>query len=198
MKILLCLSILIMSFPSFAQKKIIFLGDSLTEGYGIEKEDAYPTILQEKFDSEKIEVELVNAGISGSTSASAKSRLKWFMKAKPYAIFLALGANDGLRGLKVADTKKNLEEVIMMAKENNIKVWLAGMMLPTNYGKDYRADFKKMYEDLASKHKLPFYPFLLKNVGGIKELNIADGIHPNEKGHEIMARDLFPFIKEQL
>lgn len=199
MKLLITTFFLIFSLSSFAQKKIIFLGDSLTEGYGIDQENAYPALLQKKFDEkEKNLVELINAGISGSTSASGISRVKWFLKAKPYAIFLALGANDGLRGLELPKTEKNLKEIIELAKENGIKVWLAGMMLPTNYGEDYRKNFQKMYEKLAKEYKLPFYPFLLKDVGGVSELNIADGIHPNEKGHQIIARDLYPFIQENL
>lgn len=198
MKGTILLYLIVFCFHAYGKTKILFLGDSLTFGYGIKQEYAYPTLLQKKFDEEKIEVEVINAGISGSTTASGPSRLKWFLKNKPDLLFLALGANDGLRGLELNHTKKNLEDVIKLAKENNIKVLLAGMILPPNYGKKYQEDFEKIFKELASSYKLPFFPFLLKDVGGKKELNIADGIHPNEKGHAIIANNLYPFLKAEL
>ena len=183
---------------AFATTKIVFLGDSLTEGYGIAFERAYPALLQEMFTEKKMDIEVINAGVSGSTSAGGKSRLRWYLKAKPDIIFIALGANDGLRGLKISQTKQNLEDIISMALENKLKVIVAGMLLPPNYGETYREEFKQMYEELSKKYKIIFYPFLLEGVGGEKDLNLADGIHPNEKGHQLMAKKLFPFLKENL
>lgn len=192
------LGFLLVSQLSWASTKVVFLGDSLTEGYGIALEKAYPALLQEMFTEKKMDVEVINAGVSGSTSAGGKSRLNWYLKAKPDVLFVALGANDGLRGLKISQTKKNLEDIINTALEKNLKVIVAGMLLPPNYGASYREEFKQMYVDLAKNSKVIFYPFLLDGVGGEKDLNLADGIHPNEKGHELMAKKLFPFLKENL
>jgi acyl-CoA thioesterase-1 len=184
--------------------RILILGDSLTEGYGVSKKDAFPAILEnllnknssKKANAKKFKV--VAAGSSGSTSASAVKRLKWHLKAKPSLLILALGGNDGLRGLKPKATQDNLDKAIDFAKSKNIKVILAGMKIPTNYGKDYRKDFEKTYTELVKKHNLEFIPFLLKDVGGVKKLNLADGIHPNEEGHKIIAKTLYQKLKETL
>lgn len=180
-------------------KKILFLGDSLTEGYGVAKEVAYPLVFK-KLVKERLdkEVDILNGSVSGSTTSSALSRLRWFIRQKPQMMFLALGANDGLRGISLEVSKKNLEETIELAQAHDIQVVLAGMLLPTNYGEDYRQGFEKMFADLAKKYKLTTIPFLLEGVATVKELNQADGIHPNEKGHEIMAETVFKKLEELL
>lgn len=178
--------------------KILILGDSLTEGYGVSKSDSFPQqlelLLQEKFPYRKSEV--INAGSSGSTSASAAPRLKWLSKNSPDILILALGANDGLRGFKVDATQKNLQKAIDLAREKKITVILAGMKIPLNYGPKYRADFEKMYADLAKTNQLVLIPFLLKDVGGRPDLNLPDGIHPNEEGHKIIAKTILPYLEK--
>lgn len=182
-----------------SEKKILFLGDSLTEGYGVSKSLGYPQIAKNYLAEKGIQITVLNGSISGSTTASSTSRLKWFLKTKPDLIFLALGANDGLRGIKVPESKKNLGKTIKLAKEANIKVVLAGMMVPPNYGPDYGKDFKAMYVDLSKEFKIPRLPFILKGVAGEKEFNQEDGIHPNEKGHKkigvLVGEFLYPLLK---
>ncbi len=175
--------------------KIVCLGDSITEGYGVNRDQAYPALLQKKFD-EKYPgaVEVVNAGISGSTTASAASRMKWFLKSKPYLIFLALGANDGLRGIDVEATKTNLENVVIEAKKAGIQVVLGGMKLPPNYGPAATKKFNLIYPGISKRQSVPLVPFILEGVGGDKALNIEDGIHPNPNGHEKVAALIFPFL----
>lgn len=176
-------------------RKLVIVGDSLTEGYGVAKDKAYPSLLEKKLKDSKLNWEVVNSGISGSTTASAISRIKWVMKSKPNLIMLALGANDGLRGLKPEESKKNLQEAIALIKKEKIPMILAGMMMPPNYGEEYRKAFKTIYSDLAKANDVMFIPFLLEGVGGDPKLNLADGIHPNEKGHTLVAEHVFKSIK---
>ena len=193
------ITLVFFSISAYAQKKIIFLGDSLTEGYGVDKEQAYPHLIQLKLDKLSPDLyKVINGGVSGSTTASGLSRMRWFMKTKPYLVVLALGANDGLRGVKVAESKKNLETVIKMAQENNIKIILCEMHLPTNYGKEYRKSFNQMYKELTKKYKIGFIPFMLDGVGGVKELNLGDGIHPNVEGHKKVAENVFKYLEKSL
>jgi acyl-CoA thioesterase I len=166
---------------------ILCLGDSLTEGYQIPVEDAYPAILENKMKTKFPQIKVINAGISGSTSASGVKRLKWYLRSKPQVLILALGANDGLRGLSPMMTQKNLEEIIKLATSSGIKVILAGMKMPPNMGKTYQNDFEKIFSTLAKNYQLTFVPFLLEGVAGKEKFNLADGIHPNSRGHEIMA-----------
>ncbi|MDP7321124.1 MAG: arylesterase [Bacteriovoracaceae bacterium] len=198
LKILSLLIILNCYSLAWAQEKILVLGDSLTEGYGLDKESAYPAQLQKIFDTHKMNYQVVNGGVSGSTTASGLSRLNWFLKGNPKAVIIALGANDGLRGIKLKESKANLEKIILKAKSKNIKVFLAGMQLPPNYGKEYTSEFQKMFEELKKKHNVFYIPFLLKGVAGKKELNLEDGIHPNKKGHKIMAKTVYEEIKDLL
>lgn len=180
-------------------KRLIVLGDSLTEGYGVSKDSAYPAILENKLhDSGKTEWTVINAGVSGSTSASAVSRMKWIFKSKPDVVLLVLGANDGLRGFKVSETEKNLSEAIDYAKSQNVRLILGGLYMPPNYGANYTESFRKMYLDLAKKHKVVLIPFVLDKVAGNPNLNLSDGIHPNEQGHKIIADTIFKIIKEKL
>jgi len=177
---------------------LLFLGDSLTEGYGVDEKSAYPVLVGESLKKKGHAVEVLNGSVSGSTTASGLSRLRWFLKRHPTHLFLALGANDGLRGLKVADSKKHLESIIELAQKNQMKVILAGMLMPPNYGESYRAEFKAMYDNLAKVYKLDFIPFLLKGVAGKSELNIEDGVHPNEAGHRIIAELVTTKLEEVL
>jgi acyl-CoA thioesterase I len=192
--------ILFLCFPIHAGESksmtVLYLGDSLTDGYGVSKEVAYPQLVQVLFQKNLgREMVVLNGSVSGSTTASGLSRLRWFLKRNPDVLVLALGANDGLRGLSLEESKKNLNEIIVMAKEAKIQVVLAGMLMPANYGEDYRTAFTSMFQDLVNTHKIHFIPFLLEGVATIPELNQADGIHPNEKGHEIMAKTVFEALK---
>ncbi len=190
--------LLFVSSVSFAQKKLVVLGDSLTEGYGVARDAAYPALLEKKLQAAKKNWTVVNAGVSGSTTASGVSRMKWLFKSKPDAVLLALGANDGLRGLKVEASEKNLGEAIRYAQSQKVKVVLGGLYMPPNYGKDYTSQFKKMYETLAKKYKVVFIPFILENVAGNPKFNLADGIHPNEEGHKVIAENIFEILKGAL
>jgi acyl-CoA thioesterase-1 len=195
---LLSVIVLLLSFGALGQDKLLILGDSLTEGYGVNEEYSFPSVLETILKENHFNYKVLNGGVSGSTTASGKSRLRWFLKAKPKVLIIALGANDGLRGIKVSESIKNLEEIIAMAKAKNIKIVLAGMLLPPNYGEKYTSDFKKMFVNLTKKHKLSSIPFLLEGVAGNKDLNIEDGIHPNRKGYQIIAKNVFKQIKDLL
>ena len=188
---------LLFTAGAFAQT-ILFLGDSLTEGYRLPKENAYPALVEKELKASKKGVKVINGGSSGATSASGLKRLDWYLKAKPDILVLALGANDGLRGLKVSDTEKNLASTIEKAQGRGIKVIMAGMKMPTNYGEPYRTDFEEMFPKLAKKYKLKIIPFILEGVGGKPELNLPDGIHPNSKGHEIMAETVLKVLEPEL
>ena len=179
--------------------KILFLGDSITAGYGVAQEESYPALLGQKLESFGIHhVEIINGSISGSTTASALSRLKWFQKASPDLLVLALGANDGLRGLSVENMEENLGRAISFAKNSNMDVILAGMQIPPNYGPEYADDFKQVFITLADLHAIVLIPFLLERVGGRANMNQPDGIHPNREGHQQIAKTVFPFILKQI
>lgn len=197
------LTITLFSFLSFAQaetplKKFVILGDSLTEGYGVAQSAAFPALLQKKVEQDKLPWKVISSGSSGSTSASGLQRIKWIGKDKPDMVLVLLGSNDGLRGLKPEETEKNLNDTIEWAKKNNIAVSLGQLHVPPNYGKDYEKKFSAVYAKVATKNKIQLAPFLLEKVAGDKNLNLADGIHPNEKGHQIVADNLYPFVKKLL
>lgn len=181
-----------------APKKLVIIGDSLTEGYGVSRDNAYPALLQKKIEQAGKKYSVINAGISASTSASAPSRMAWQLKSKPDLILLALGANDGLRGTSTKALEENLDKAVALAKKEKVKVLLAGMIMPPNYGKAYETEFEAAFKHVATKHSLPFLPFMLSDVAGKTALNQADGIHPNEKGHAIVAETVFKFVKPHL
>jgi acyl-CoA thioesterase-1 len=192
---------LIFSFSyAFTQANvtILFLGDSLTEGYGIPSDKAYPQIVKKKFKKDLGKnINVLNLGVSGSTTSSGLSRLKWILGQKKIDIIvIALGANDGLRGIPLTKSRENLEKIIRYGLKKNKRIILVGMKIPPNYGEDYSAGFEKIFLEMAKIPKVKFIPFLLKDVAGIKKLNLLDGIHPNEKGHEIVAKTIFDFLKE--
>lgn len=179
-------------------KTFVVIGDSLTEGYGVPKEHAYPALLEQKLKSDNRNWKVVNSGVSGSTTASALSRVKWILKSKPDLVMVALGANDGLRGVKVATSKKNLEDALDELKKAKIPIVIAGMQMPPNFGKAYADEFKSMFSQLAKKYNAKFIPFMLEGVAGDPKLNQTDGIHPNEEGHKIIADYVYKHIKDIL
>jgi acyl-CoA thioesterase-1 len=194
------MGILLAGFVSSAPVpvRILFLGDSLTEGYGIASEDAFPALVETALRKEGYTVEAVNAGVSGSTTASGPSRLRWHLRARPDILVLALGANDGLRGLPLNEVRKNLAATLDEAKKAGLKVLLVGMKLPPNYGPAYTRDFEAIFPALAKQYQVPLVPFLLDRIAGEADLNLADGIHPNEKGHRLMAEHVTQAIKPML
>ena len=193
MKIIILLMLLVIP-PAFS-KTILFIGDSLTEGYQIDPSKAYPSLIQNELGDD---FKIINGSVSGSTTSSGLSRLRWFLKANPDILVLALGANDGLRGIILEKSKENLIKIINLAKEKKMKIILAGMMLPPNYGEEYTKDFKKMFEELAEDPDISLIPFLLEGVAAEKELNLDDGIHPNEKGHEKMKQTVLKYLRPHL
>ena len=183
---------------AYATTNILFMGDSLTEGQGVDEQQSFPRLVERNFLAQKRDIAVTNGGVNGSTSASGESRLKWHLKKKIDILVLELGANDGLRGLKIPQTEKNLRKIIKIAKENKVKVLLLGLLMPPNYGKKYVTEFKEMYEKISKVEKIPLMPFILKDVAGITDYNQADGIHPNAKGHEIIAKKVTDFVEANL
>ena len=178
--------------------KIVVLGDSLTAGLGLLETQSYPHLLQEKIDRDGFQYEVVNAGVSGDTSAGGLRRLDWALQEDVRILILELGANDGLRGLSVSEMKENLGKIIEAARAKNIVVILAGMEAPPNYGAEYAASFRGAYRELALKYKLLFIPFLLDRVAGQAALNQADGIHPNPAGAAIVSDTVWNVLKPLL
>ncbi|MGB3342850.1 MAG: arylesterase [Aequorivita sp.] len=184
-----------------SSKTILFFGDSITAGYGLDDtNDAFPGIIQSKIDSLGLNYEVVNSGLSGETSAGGRSRIDWILNQDIDIFVLELGANDGLRGVPIAETKANLQAIIdaVRAKSPSTKIILAGMELPPNMGQDYTTQFRAIFSDLASENKLDFIPFILEDVGGVKELNQSDGIHPTAEGHRIVARNVWEVLLPEL
>lgn len=183
-------------------KKILFFGDSLTAGYGLEDvNDAFPSLIQAKIDSLSLKYLVLNSGLSGETTAGGKSRINWVLNNQNIDIFvLELGANDGLRGVPLKETKENLQAIIdaVLKKNSATRIVLAGMQLPPNMGIDYTTQFKTIFPDLAKKNELELIPFLLKDVGGVTSLNQADGIHPTVKGHKILATNVWEVLKPMI
>ena len=182
------------------KKTIVFYGNSLTAGYGLSPEQAFPALIQNKIDSLGLAYRVVNAGVSGETSSGGKTRIDWILR-EPVDIFiLELGANDGLRGTPLSETKKNLQDIIdkVKTKYPAAKLILAGMQIPPNMGQAYTAEFRNIYKDLATKNNMTLIPFLLEGVGGEPELNQDDGIHPNEEGHRIVAENVWKQLEKLL
>jgi acyl-CoA thioesterase-1 len=176
------------------QAAILFFGDSITAGLGVEPDEAYPALIGQRVDSLHLPYTVVNAGLSGETSAGGRSRINWVLSRQPVGVFvLELGGNDGLRGLPLADTRQNLQAIIdtVRQKAPQAKIVLAGMQIPPNMGPAYAADFKRLYGEIAAKNKLTLIPFLLENVGGVARLNQRDGIHPTPAGHKLVARTVW-------
>jgi acyl-CoA thioesterase I len=184
-----------------ALPRIVFLGDSLTAGYGLARGEEVPALIQSRLTAKGYRYEVVNAGVSGDTSAGGLNRLDWSLEGNVAALVIELGANDGLRGLPVSQMKQNLSEIITRAQQRGIKVVLTGMEAPPNYGPLYTAEFRQVYRDLAKEHDVVFMPFYLDGVAGVSSLNLSDGIHPNAAGsrmiEERLWRVLEPILEKQ-
>lgn len=178
-------------------KKILFFGNSLTAGMGLNPNEAFPAVIQRKLDSLGLPYEVINAGLSGETTAGGKNRIDWLLNQKVDIFVLELGANDGLRGIPLEETRNNLQAIIDLVREKNSEtiIVLAGMQIPPNMGKEYTTGFKNIFPELAEKNRIFLIPFLLKNVGGIPELNQADGIHPTVEGQRILAENVWEVLE---
>ena len=182
------------------KQNILFFGTSLTAGLGLDPSEAYPALIQNRIDSLKLPYKVINAGLSGETSAAGKSRIDWLLKQKIDVFVLELGANDGLRGIAVAETTKNLQAIIdaVKAKYPDVKMVMAGMQVPPNMGSTYANEFKAIFPKLATANNMVLIPFLLDKVGGVPELNQADGIHPTAEGDKILAENVWVKLKDML
>jgi acyl-CoA thioesterase-1 len=183
-------------------KTVLFFGDSLTAGYGLEDpaSDAYPSVIQEEIKKVNLPYTVVNAGNSGETSAGGRGHIDWVLKQKVDVFVLELGANDGLRGVAVSETTRNLQAIIdrVKAKYPKAKIVLTGMQVPPSMGADYARNFKEMFPNLAKKNKITLVPFLLDKVGGVSKLNQGDGIHPTKEGAKIVANNVWVVLENVL
>ncbi|APS40291.1 MULTISPECIES: arylesterase [unclassified Salegentibacter] len=177
---------------------ILFFGNSLTAGMGLEASEAFPALIQNRLDSLNYNYEVVNAGLSGETTASGKNRINWVLNQDVDIFVLELGANDGLRGIPIAETRRNLQDIIDTVKEKNpdTKIVLAGMQIPPNMGEEYTTDFRNIFPELAEGNNLQLIPFLLEGVAGDAELNQQDGIHPTAEGYKIVADNVWSILKD--
>lgn len=186
--------------PRVERPKIVAFGDSLTAGFGVSVEDAYPAQLQRKLDQAGYRYEVINAGVSGDTTAGGVRRIDWILKSRPHIVIVELGANDGLRGLDLKETGSNLEQILQQLRTAGVTVVLAGMKLPPNYGADYAGRFTTLYRDLAKKYRAAYLPFFLEGVAAQPALNQADGIHPTREGYRLVVdhlmRTLEPLLEQ--
>jgi acyl-CoA thioesterase-1 len=183
------------------KKTILFFGNSLTAGYGLDDpSNAFPSLIQKRIDSLKLSYTVVNAGVSGETSSGGNSRIDWILKQPVDVFILELGANDGLRGIPITETAKNLQSIIDKVKANNkdVKIILAGMLVPPNMGPDYSKAFKDLFPELAKKNATSFIPFILEGVAGEEKLNQGDGIHPTMQGHRMVMENVWAALKDIL
>jgi acyl-CoA thioesterase-1 len=187
--------------PAPATKTILFFGNSLTAGYGVEPAEAFPALIQQKIDSMNLSYKVINGGVSGETSAGGNQRIDFVLKQQPVDIFvLELGANDGLRGIPLTETRKNLQAIIDKVKIRypSVKLVLAGMQMPPNLGTAYTSEFRNLYPALAEKNNMILIPFLLEGVAGETQFNLEDGIHPTPEGHEVVANNVWQSIQKVL
>jgi acyl-CoA thioesterase-1 len=181
-----------------AEPVVVFLGDSLTAGYGLEERQAYPVLVKASLEKAGHPVRIVNAGVSGDTTAGGLARLDWLLSQKPDVVVVGLGGNDGLRGLPLAEAETNLREIVRRTKASGAKVLLLGMQIPPNYGPEYAKGFAEMYPRIAKELEVPLVPFLLEGVGGIARLNQADGLHPTAEGQVKVAETVTPYLEGML
>jgi len=181
-------------------KRIVFLGDSLTAGYSLPIDQSYPSLIQAKIDQSGLSYRVLNSGISGDTTAGGLRRLDWILRQPVDTLVIALGANDGLRGLPLEEVESNIVKMIEKVRtaSPDTRVLLAGINLPLNMGDEYRAAFEAIYPRVAARHQLPLLPFMLEGVAGVPELNLPDGIHPTAEGHRIIADHMWRFIRPLL
>lgn len=178
--------------------RIVAFGNSLTAGLGVAAEDSYPSQLQRRLDQDGFQYRVINAGVSGDTTAGGLRRISWVLKSQPHIVILELGANDGLRGLSLRETKVNLERIIQQCQSASVTVVLAGMKLPPNYGAEYTNGFESIYAALASQYHLVLIPFFLDGVAGSTSLNQADGIHPTGDGYRIIVDKVLGTVRPLL
>ena len=178
-------------------KTIVFFGNSITAGYGLEMSEAFPALIQREIDSLALPYKVVNAGVSGETSSGGDGRIDWVLRQPVDVFVLELGGNDGLRGIPVTETRKNLQSIIDKVKAKNpaVKIIIAGMQIPPNMGKQYTGEFRSMYPELAKKNDIALIPFLLEGVGGEAKFNQDDGIHPTAEGQKILAQNVWEVLK---
>lgn len=181
-------------------KNILIFGDSITAGYGLEAEQAFPALIQDKIDALDWNYKIVNGGLSGDTSAGGVRRISWMLREPVDILVLELGGNDGLRGTPPEATKQNLQNIIDEVKSQNeeVVIILAGMQIPPNLGQEYTTKFKNVFPDLAAENNAMLIPFLLEDVGGVPSLNQPDGIHPTAEGHKIVAENVWKILKPLL
>lgn len=179
---------------------VVVLGDSLAAGYGLELSEAFPALVQKKIDAAGLKFSVVNAGLSGDTSAGGLRRIDWLLKRRVDVLVLELGGNDGLRGIPAASTKTNLQAIIERTKQKypQAQVVIAGMQMPPNMGEEYNSAFRRIFPDLATANRAALIPFLLEGVGGKPELNLPDQIHPTAEGHRIVAENVWKVLKPVL
>jgi len=182
--------------PAAGARAVLFLGTSLTAGLGVAPEEAYPALVQQRIDAAGLDYRVVNAGLSGETSAGARRRVDWVLARPVSVLVVETGANDGLRAQDVAATRENIDAIIERAQRATPppQVVLVGMQAPANYGADYARRFRALYPELAARHHLPLVPFLLEGVAGVAALNQADGIHPTPEGHRLMAETVWKVL----
>ncbi len=183
---------------SSSQKTILFFGDSLTAGYGLDDvSEAFPGVVQNKIDSAKLPYKVVNAGVSGETTAGGKGRISWILKQPVDVFVLELGANDGLRGIPATETAQNLQDIVdsVKTKYPKAKLMLLGMMVPPNMGASYANAFKAVFPAIAAKNNMTLMPFLLNGVAGVPSLNQKDGIHPTAEGAKIVGNNVWQVLK---
>jgi len=183
-----------------AQKTILCFGNSITAGYGLDPDLAYPKVLEQILNKDGYNYKVINSGLSGETSAGGLTRIDWVLQNKIDVFILELGANDGLRGLPLIQTKSNLESIIQKVRKKypEAQIVIAGMMVPPNMGKDYATEFSYVFNELATENDALLIPFLLEGVGGNPELNLPDGIHPNIEGHKIVANNVYNALIDSL
>jgi acyl-CoA thioesterase-1 len=186
------------SLPEPTSPRIVALGDSLTAGLGLPREHAYPAVLQRKVKEAGLPFEVINAGVSGDTTADGLRRVNWALEGDVRLLILALGANDGLRGLPASQMKANLQSIIHRARQRAIPVLLVGMEAPPNYGERYAQSFRLVFQDLARENKIAFVPFMLEGVAGVEDMNQPDGVHPTSAGAARIAELLWPAVKTMI
>jgi acyl-CoA thioesterase-1 len=180
------------------ERVIVALGDSLTAGFGVALDEAWPALVEARLRRDGYAYRVVNAGVSGDTSAGALRRVPWVLRARPEVAIVALGANDGLRGQSAAALRANLTDIVTRLRAGGARVLLAGMRLPPNYGADFAREFAQAFVDVATRARVAFMPFLLDGVAADARLNLPDGIHPNPAGHRVVAERMWPFLRPLL
>jgi len=178
-----------------ASVRVVFLGNSLTAGLGLGVDEAYPAVIGERLAAENLPVRVVNAGVSGDTTAGGLRRLDWLLRQKPDIVVVGLGANDGLRGLALDASEENLRQIIQTSRDAGAAVLLLGMLIPPNYGPEYTDAFRAIYPRLAESLDIPLVPFMLEGVGGNPDLNQSDGLHPNAEGQKRIAENIMPHLR---